>query len=360
MASRKPTASKRKDGRYMARVTVTLPNGKRKRLSFYGKTSAEAVEKWNKAQAESVNGTLVDRSNLTLEQYLANWLPNAKNIRESTREKYNGVLRKHVLPILGKHRLSSLSVEDIQNMMDQLRHSDRSVRTTQIIRSILSKALKGAEVKNLVRPNLVKYIELDHYAPKERVIWNKEQVQTFLNGTKNHPYELFFNLYAIYGLRRGEAIGLMWEDIDFEHKVIHIRRQYTYVGKRPSLCDLKTDSSKRDLPLLDDIEVILKKLSKAPENAKGFIIAENESPIKPSKVNWEFKKITKQLGLPKVVLHSLRHYTATALKRAGVSVKDAQKILGHASIQTTLQNYQHADTEDMKEALLKTLGNTTF
>ena len=77
------------------------------------------------------------------------------------------------------------------------------------------------------------------------------------------------------------------------------------------------------------------------------------SPIKPSSVDYEFKKIKKQNNLPDVTLHSLRHYVATAFKDLDVSIKDAQKILGHSSPLTTMEHYQHSSTESKKAALEK-------
>lgn len=339
---------------YQGRYMVTLPNGIRRRQAVYGRTIEEAREKYNKAVAEAIIGKPVQTSNTTLEQYLTQWVESAKKIRESTRSGYRSEINKFIIPNIGKIRLSCLTTDHVQGMIDKVQREGASIRTTHILRNILSKALRPAEGKNLVKGNIMKYVELDTYEPKERVVWSEEEGQIFLNAIKGHKYQLFFALYMTYGLRRGEAIPLTWGDIDFDSKTIRINKQYTYHGRNLVISPPKTKKSVRILPLLPHIESILTDIKGKQRPAdSSLIISDNGELIKPTSIQYEFDRIIRQNHLTKVVLHSLRHFVATQLKNANVTIKDAQEILGHSSPLTTMQFYQHSSIESKTKALAK-------
>lgn len=340
--------------RYIARYMVTLPNGNRKRQAVYGKTIEEVKEKYNKAVAEAIVGNPIQTSTITVERYLCDWVESVKKIRESTRSGYRGEIRKYIVPNIGKVKLSCLTTTHIQRMIDKVQREGASVRTTYILRNILSKALKPAEAQNLVKRDIVKYVELDSYAPKEREVWSEEEGQIFLDAIKGHKYQLFFMLYMTYGLRRGEAIPLTWGDIDFENKTICINKQYTYHGDNLVICPTKTKKSVRILPLLPHVEAVLMNIKGEQEPPEdSLIISVGDKPIKPTSIQYEFERLIEQNHLTKVVLHSLRHFVATQLKNANVTIKDAQEILGHSSPLTTIKFYQHSNIESKSKALAK-------
>ena len=341
----------RKDGYYYARYFVTFPNGTRKRQYVYGKTKAEVKEKYDKEVANAILGNPLNKNNATVAEYLNQWIETAHGIKESTRVGYKGEIRKYINPYLGKIRLSSLTHVQIQYMIDDMVSKGVNVRTTHICRNILSKALRGAESRNMVTPNIMRYVELEQYVPKVRAIWSEEEAKKFATHAKENKYGLFFMLYMNYGLRRGEAIPLRWCDI--QEGVIHIHRQYTLVGNKPTLCSLKTACSDRFLPILPNIQAMLDKLAECPHTGDDLIISSNGNFINPMSVNWEFDKLKRELDLPEVTLHSLRHFAATGLKNAGATIKDAQMILGHSSPETTIKFYQHSSLDDKRRTLQK-------
>lgn len=348
----------RKNGLRQMAYYVTLSDGRRKRQFVYGRTNEEVRAKYSKEMADAVNGLPVMKNKITVEQFLNEWIGKARKIRESTKLGYQGEIRKHIIPKIGNIRLSNLSVITIQQMMDRLIKEGVSPRTTRILKNILSKALREAEIQNLVKPNIMKYVELEPYVPKERKIWSEENAKIFLETVRDHKYYFFFIMYITYGLRRGEAIAIRWDDIDFSEGVIHIRRQYTLVGGLPTLCKLKTKGSVRDLPILPHIEKILEELRTTSQG--DYVMSLNGNPINPVSVNYEFEQIKKSTNLPDVTLHSLRHFAATSLKNAGVTIKEAQEILGHSTPVTTMQYYQHSSIEDKRTALTKYAENMCF
>lgn len=348
----------RKDGRMQMTYFITLSDGTRKRQYVYGKTREEVKDKYTKAIVAACNGRPVLKNKLTLEQYLSEWIKDAKNINESTRANYWGEINKHIIPKIGKKRLSNLNSGNIQDMMDSLIKNGVTPRTTQILKNILSKALKNAEMRNLVKPDIMKYVELETYRPKQRKIWDKNSAQIFSEVIKHNKYYFFFLMYITYGLRRGEAIGIKWSDIDFESGVIHIQRQCTIVKGEPKICRLKTFSSIRDLPILPHIRTLLEELGKTRNSE--YVLSFGGRPINPASVNYEFEQIIKKNSLPRVTLHSLRHFAATSLKNAGVTIKEAQEILGHSTPVTTMQYYQHSSIEDKRNALIKYAESMSF
>lgn len=342
-------------GLYQARYMITLPSGVRKRQAVYGKTPEEAQEKRNKALAGAIMGNPLKTSNLTVEQYLNTWVATVKNIRESTRAGYAGEIRKYINPNIGKIKLSSLTTQQVQGMMYKILAAGASNRTTHIIKCIMSKALKPAEAQDMVKRDIMRYVELESYVPKERAVWSEKEGHMFLEAAKGHKYYFFFLMYMTYGLRRGEAIPLTWDDIDLENKVIRINKQYTYHGRNLVVCPPKTKASIRELPILPHIEIELRRLMGNQNLARSsrLLVSNDGELVKPSSVEHEFKKIVKENNLPEVVLHSQRHFVATMLKEAGVTIKEAQMILGHSSPLTTMQFYQHSNIESKSKALTK-------
>lgn len=358
MANRDYVNYHKATGLYIGRQMMTLLDGTRKRVCVYGKTKQEAKEKLKKAIAIALTENPTKKCQLTVEQYLDQWLPMAKGIRESTRNKYAGVIRKHIVPKIGQEKLCHLTTDKLQKMFDDITKEGEEAgkpqitRTCQIIKAILSKALRYAERKDFVKPNLITNVELKDYTPKETTVWNSDEAGRFLEVAKQDDYYLIFALLITYGMRRGEALGLRWDDVDFENKTIHIRQQYTSDGKSGwHICPPKTKKSIRTLPLLPNIEAILTEIWEKNPKASGAILSEDGEYINPNSLEWHFKKLKRRSSVPDVKLHSLRHFVATGFKRAGIAPKDAQTVLGHSTVAITENIYQHCDESDQAIAM---------
>ncbi len=358
MANRDYVNYHKATGLYIGRQMVTLLDGTRKRVCVYGKTKQEAKEKLKKAIAIALTENPTKKCQLTVEQYLDQWLPMAKGIRESTRNKYNGVIHKHVVPKIGQVKLCHLTIDKLQKMFDDLTKEGEDAgkpqvtRTCQIVKNILSKAFRYGEKKGIVKHSIIANVELKEYAPKPTTIWKLGEVSRFMELAKQDEYYLIFALLITYGMRRGEALGLRWDDIDFEGKTIHICQQYTSDGKGGwHICPPKTKKSIRSLPLLPNIEAILTAIWEQNPKASGAILSKNGEYINPNSLEWHFKKLKRSSGVSNVKLHSLRHFVATGFKRAGIAPKDAQTVLGHSTVAITENIYQHCDENDQAMAL---------
>lgn len=351
---------KRKDGLYMAHYWINLLDGSKKRKAVYDRDKKVLREKWNSAVADNIKNAAVDSQNLTVASYLMDWVENASGIKETTRRGYRSVIINHIVPRIGKTRLSSLTSARVQKMMKDITKDGHSVRTTQFAKVILTKSLRIAEGQNMVRPNIMRYVVLEKHTPKARDVWSVDEANQFREAIKGEKYQFFYELYITYGLRRGEAIALKWSDIDLENELIHIEREAITKKGGPVISSLKTESSERDLPLVPHIVELLHNMESIQAKPNDYILSDNGELISPDSVSRRFRVITKNAGLPDVVLHSLRHFVATMLKNAGVSPSDAQKILGHSTPLTTMKYYQHSHIEDKRKAFIKFMEFTGF
>ncbi|MCW2538730.1 MAG: site-specific recombinase XerD [Frankiales bacterium] len=354
------TIYQRKDGRWEGAVYLQTVSGQRKRIRTYGNTAAEV----RTALALQINanqtGVPVADTPLSVGTYLDYWLANiAKpNRRPKTYLLYELTVRLHIKPALGVKSLTRLSVAQVQEFLNSQLAAGRSIRTVHLIRTVLSAALTRAMREERIVRNVARLVELPPWRRKEIVPWTADQASEFLSINQDHPLYPAFLLLVLYGLRRGEVLGLRWEDVDEAERELHIRQQVLHVGSAVHIGPLKTEAGQRDLPLLDVASRALTsdrdKADRPTEvgNGVGLVfVSRAGTAIEPNNFGRRFQLAVAASGLPRVTPHHLRHTTATLLKNAGVPARDTQLILGHAHISTTQQLYQHGDLEGQRRGL---------
>ncbi len=284
------------------------------------------------------------------------WLIKVKpRIRRGTLSGYEAIIRIYLKPGLGNKSLAKLNVIDVQTFIDNQVRAEQSPRTIQKMRIVLSAILQHAAKEERVPRNVARLVTIPTYKPKEVKPWSVDELTVYLQAASDHQYYPIYFLMGFYGLRRGEALGLSWSDIDSNNKVIRIRKQVEFYEGNYSYAELKTEKSRRDLPMLPAVVSVLKHLQPTNVGPLPDLIfkTSNGLPVDPHNLRRTFKRISKEAGLPTSTLHHLRHTAATNLKDLGVPAKDVQAILGHANISTTLQFYTHADINSKSEALQK-------
>jgi integrase len=358
------TIYRRKDGRWQGQVYLPTVGGIRKRFSFYGLTRADVHSQLVAQQAKVQQGRLLPDRSWSLEDYLDYWLANVVQInrRPKTYESYEAAVRLYLKPNLGRTSLQRLTVAQLQTYLNQVMMRGGSIRTVHLIRTVLSAALTRAMREQLVDRNVARLVELPAWRRKDFTPWTAEQIQTFLAAAKSDPLYVAFLLIALYGLRRGEVLGLRWIDIDFSGMQLRIRQQIQAVKGGLLIGEVKTEAGKRELALLpaadqmltEHAEIMRRQESADQRKASpdGLVFSTRTGhPINPHNFLRSFNRVRIVGGLPPSTLHHLRHATATLLKNTGVPARDAQLILGHADITTTQQLYQHADLAGQLEAL---------
>ena len=344
----------RGDRRYAATATVRTPNGTSKRIYGYGRTRAHATETLRRRLDERQSAQPSRRTSPRLSDYLDYWLQEIVRVscQPRTHDGYESVVRRYLKPALGGWRLAELDVATVRTAFNKFQATGSSARMIAELRKVLGAALSQACREELINRNVARLIRPPRHTPKETVPWTAEQLSQFLHTTQDADYYGPFLLMCLYGLRRGESVGLRWSDIDFNAGVLRIRRQVQRLKTGLHLMDVKTAASRRDLPLLAPAADYLSRLPRTTADGDSLVFTTaTGKPIDPNNVGRSFHVYRERAGLPRIRLHGLRHTTATLLKNTQVPLRDTQHILGHASPQTTLAIYQHSDLAAQRQAL---------
>ena len=363
---------KRKDGRWEGRYTAGRDpvTGKIIYKNVLAKTQAEVREKLKQAIAENAELDFAKVGQYTVGQWMDVWFENCAKIkvRPSSHQTYRGYIDHHIKPYIGDILLSKLTSLDLQRLYKKLLGDGRveriesekqpkglSPKTVRNINQVISSALTFAKEQKLIVSNPADSCVLPKVEHREMQTLTAEQLAAFLREAKESGvYEMYYIELAT-GLRRGELLGLKWEDVDLEQGVIHIRRQVARINGEIVEAPLKTKNSYRTVSIGEDAVGILKE-QKANSNSQYVFPSPTGGPISPDSVLHMLHRVLKRAGLPKVRFHDLRHTFATLALQNGVDVKTVSGMLGHYSAGFTLDTYAHVTTAAQRQAA-NTMGS---
>ena len=354
----------RKDGRWCAVISLGYQNGKLTRKNYYGATRKEVSDKMDDGRAGLKKGIAPVIGRQTVAQYLETWLEQCvkPQLRLSTYTSYARQVRLHISPSLGHLELTKLTPEHIQRFMNEKR-AGLSASTVRYQRLILSMALKQAERWGSVPQNVATKVDAPRVEAREVEPLSQEQAQKLLEALKGERFGALLTVILSLGLRKGEALGLRWQDIDFEAKTITCRYQITSqrVNHELLLTELKTKKSRRVLPLPDALAVVLRERRRqqleerlqAREWADSGLVFTSRAgkPMSPTMVNPHLTRVLKSAGLPHKRVHDLRHTAVSILHALGVDMKTISEIAGHANISTTANIYAHVFASVKQDAI---------
>ena len=364
---------KRKDGRWEGRYTAghNPTTGKAIYKNVLGKTQAEVKEKLKKAIEETKDLDIAKAESYTVGQWMDVWFEYYAKIkvRASSHKTYEGYIKNHIKPNIGNLPLTKLTTLDLQMMYQKLLTGGRvdrlesqnqpkglSAKTVRNLNQIISSAMKLAMEQKLIAHNPADGCALPRVEHREMKTLPAEQLAAFLNeAKKTGVYEMYY-LDLVTGMRRGELLGLKWEDIDFDHGVIHIRRQVVRLNGTVQEAPLKTKNSYRNISIGSDAVDILKQQREKRPNSEYVFPSPNGGPIAPDSVLHMLHRVLERAGLPKIRFHDLRHTFATLALQNGVDIKTVSGMLGHFSAGFTLDTYAHVTTAAQREAA-ETMGN---
>ena len=358
---------KRKDGRWEGRYTAGHDaNGKAIYKNVLGKTQAEVKEKLKRAIEENKGLDIVKAEQYTLGQWMDVWFENyAKlKVRPSSHQTYRGYIDNHIKPHVGSIPLSKLTSLDLQKLYKMLLSEGRidrieaknqpkglSAKTVRNINQIISSALNLAKEQKLIYSNPAEACALPKIEHREMKTLPVEQLTSFLREAKETGvYEMYYIELAT-GLRRGELLGLKWNDIDMSNGTIRVQRQVARIDGEIVEAPLKTKNSYRTVSIGDDaIEVLKEQRKKVGREIRYVFPSPNGGPISPDSVLNMLHRVLERAGLPKIRFHDLRHTFATLALQNGVDIKTVSGMLGHFSAGFTLDTYAHVTTSAQKEA----------
>ena len=285
----------------------------------------------------------------TFLEYTSKWFETYKvpSLRHTTVSGYRSNLKIHIYPFFGKMRLNEITTESIQQFMNERTYLARNTIHTMLV--LISEALQSAYEDGLIPSNPAASKRLTNPAKGKKVrdALTAEQYRSIREkvGTLNLADERRLLALLLYtGMRRGEVLGLRWEDIDFNKKLIHVKRSVTLVTNQPSVGETKTDSGKRLIPLDEQLVELLKPLC-----TKGYVIGGKE-PVTDMVFRRLYRNIEKQIDIFGATPHIFRHTYITMLAKSGLDLKTIQRISGHANISTTLNIYTHVHESEIQSA----------
>lgn len=328
--------------------------------------------KWSKFYLKQY---LNKKTELTFNEYLWEWLERKKSrVVFKTFEGYKTIIRRIDKYFLKKNiLLEELTVRDLQQFYDYC-NKILKISNNTIIKEhkLIKSALECARKEELISKNPADYIDSFKKEDTEKIYLKEKNMEDILKAIGDNKISTPSFLASKYGLRRGEAVGLRWSDIDFDNNTITVCNSVVDIEnndknaknkkKQVNRLKLKTKASFRVLPLLMEVKDYLLNLRKQQkENRERFKTSYNTeyldnicvdqlgNLVKLDYVTKKFKKIVTKLNYEKVTFHTLRHSVATLLHKHGFSVKIIQYWLGHSNISTTLDTYTHLSLEDLSD-----------
>ena len=261
-------------------------------------------------------------------------------MKDRTWERTEEVVRLHLKPHLGDVRLGKLDAMRGQALYRAKLDAGLSARTVQIAHRTLHKALKQTVRWRLVPRNVSEDVDPPRPHQKEIRPLTGAQARALLDAVRFDPLEALYVLALTTGMRQGELLGLMWEDVDIEGRVLRVRRTM-WEGRASTP---KTNSARRQIGLSRRAAVVLGEHQRRRRVESPWVFSSRVgTPLSCHNLhNRSWKPLLERAGLPSTTrFHDLRHTCATLLLGRGVHPKLVQALLGHASIEVTMNTYSH-------------------
>ncbi|MEP6978008.1 MAG: tyrosine-type recombinase/integrase [Thermoleophilia bacterium] len=340
-------------------------NGRRRYEVTY--TDKEGRQRWKTvdgslAQAEAAREELRGRvrrgeriapsSTTTVAELAESWLASQTGLRWRTRERYEALLRVHVLPSLGRVKVSQVTVEDVLDLIGQMREGGSAGATIKGTLGVVSRMFSSRPGRALTASNPIAELEKKERPASGRTeprILERDEIFRLLDACdERHRPMIATAVFA--GLRQGELLGLTWSDVDLDAGLVHVRKQLDRRGERVAP---KTDKAVRSVELFPALVRILRAHKEGAfalgrARPQDFVFASSAgTPL-------HYRNVSRRgldaamtragldgVGVQKLRFHDLRHTFASALIAQGQSVVFVSRQLGHASAKITLDVYSH-------------------
>ena len=357
---------RRGDGLWAAAVTVGYEGGRRRRKTLYGRTRQEVARKLQQAQRTMAEGLSLGAERLTVGVFLENWLRDsaANTVRPRTLQRYQEIVRFHLVPALGRVPLAKLTPADVERMMSEALGRGVSPRSASHHRAVLRAGLNVAMRWGLLGRNPASLAKPPHVPEREVRPLTTADARALLDAVRGDRLEALFTVGLACGLRQGEALGLRWPDVDLERGTLTVQRSLQRVGREWSFAEPKTQRSRRTIPLPAPVAASLRehrarqlgerlRMGAAWEGPQwGDLIFPTETggPLSGFHVLRRLRALLGVAGLRSMRYHDLRHGAASLMAAQGVPARVAMELLGHAQISTTINIYVHVAPEALGEA----------
>lgn len=349
--------------------TITLGS---QRKSFYGKTRREVAERLRAAQRDYEAGQFIGDQRQTVEQYLVGWLETKRpDVKESTWLTYEYLVRLYITPMIGRVKLTQLTAQQVQRVVAGVLAAGRAGKTANEVYGVLHQALRSAERLGLVARDVSERVDRPRFKTQEMRPLSPDEANAFLDAARGHWLEPLFRLALTTGMRQGELMALRWRDVELEAHRLSVVATMRWRGGDPVYTSPKTKRSRRQIAFPPEMAAALVayrqrqrmwrvKAGPAWQGERyGDPVFSDELgfPLRAKRVAEQFKRLLRDAGLPVVRFHDLRHTCATLLLGRGVHPKVVSELLGHATVNMTLDRYSHV-LPHMQEEAARAIGDT--
>jgi integrase len=369
-----PGITIRPDGRYMGRFRF---DGER--YTVYDLELKEVKRKLADLKYEVEHGLFAKQENITVSGWFDIWIKEYKEptVKRGTVGVYRDNFNSYLKDTIGKKKLKDIRPEHIQKIYNDLNKKGYSRNTIELVSVVLSGMYKQALKNKIIRENPVPLATLpkaeEHKEPRVMTVIEQKQ---FLEYAKDSYLHDMFELALSTGMRSGELRGLEWKNVDFKNKVIHVLRTLVYVNNDYLLDTPKTASSRRDIPMLDNVVVLFKQSKKkqaedrlllgdkwrAKEGLDNLVFTtETGYPINRDMLKQEVNRVIDNIHKDKlkfdhITPHTFRHTFATRCIENGMSPQVLKTLLGHSKLSMTMDLYSHV-LPNTKAAEIQRIAN---
>jgi integrase len=324
-----------------------------------------AKEKLEKIPQGKVSNNALPLSKMTLGKFLLDWLENEHQhrIAHSTYKRYRALAIHHIYPVIAQIQIRKVLPTDITSVLSQMREQGQSPRSQQQARALLSVALGEAENKGYISLNPVKKVRIPINRVKEMHPLGIGDVKRLLETYKGTYMCARLHIALLTGLRQGEALGIRWQDIDFDSATLEVRNQVQKIDGHLELTGLKTDRSRRVIALtggsLESLkqhrQIIesMKKVSGDSWQENDLVFPHIDGTFHPAILDYNaWKRCLRLCGIKQRRLHDARHTAATLMYSQGVGIEVISRALGHSSSAITSKLYVHSALKPLQDAAL--------
>lgn len=347
----------RKDGRWEGRYPKGKKDGKRQYGSVFGKTYEEAEQKLDCAMSQYYSDSVTPSG--SFDSVSDEWLSvHSPELKASSVAKYSNILHLYLLPKFGNHKICSISRNEVMTFSRELlteggaSATGLSPKTVNSSLSVMKNIFEYARKEKHLQVADISDISVKQPQKPMRILSCSEQqrLSQYLCLDPS-PCHLGILLCLYTGLRIGEICALRWEDICFAEQYLYVHQtmqRIQIIGSKEKKTKVviqppKSDCSIRKIPIPDEV---LQLLRPAQRNGDAFLLTGLERIyIEPRNMENQFKVAASNCGISDVNFHALRHTFATRCVELGFDIKSLSEILGHASVNITLNRYVHPSME---------------
>jgi integrase len=363
-----------------ARIRVP-PDGKQKSWYFAENKEKDAWAKLRKVGNAIDEGRTLPDERMTLAKFAPGWLARKQEKKElapKTKQRYREIVRLHILPALGRKRIALLKMDDVEDFYTAKRAAGMPENTLHHVHTVLHSLLDSAVRHGYAPGNVSEYAEnkptLDLEAGKDNY-FTRQDALGFLEAAAKDRWAALYLLDLTTGMRLGEILGLRWQDVDMERRLVAIQQSLSYghevEGDRMHFIfgKTKTKRSERPVPLHPEVVEALRehrrkqledrlRLGELWDTSYDLVFCNgNGRPIQATHfTKREFYRLLEDAKLPRITFHGLRRTIATHLKAMGVDTKDIAALMGHVLTTKTTETIYIQMLPETQAALTQKIG----